>query len=175
MSTFYYLILFTIIISILLVIYVVIYNKIQNQILKLKETESEIDETLRQKYDLIVKIIEIINDKELKKISELKEKDFSSFEFIRKLNEYETKASKIRNDNKKLLKNEELNNNFNEVNEINTKLTAQIRYYNDNTSIYNKLFVSFPSNIIAKISKLEERMYFDGKNLSDDIEKDFKL
>ena len=43
--------------SIILLGYVYIYNKIKTQILKINAAESEIDESLRLKYDLLTKII----------------------------------------------------------------------------------------------------------------------
>ena len=49
------------------------------------------------------------------------------------------------------------------------------KYYNDIITNYNKLVKSFPSNIIALIFKFKSKLYFDGKDMSDEDTKDFKL
>lgn len=179
MDTFYYIFLFIIIMSLLLIAYAYMYNKIQNEILKLKEAEREIDETIRCKYDLMTCIIESVKndskDKELQNIEELKNSNLSSFEFIRKLSEYESKILNLKSEIKKLQKSQEFNNSLSELDEINIKLDAQKRYYNDSASLHNKMCVKFPSNIVAKITKIKERTYFDGKDLTDKIEQDFKI
>ena len=44
-----------------------------------------------------------------------------------------------------------------------------------NTTIYNELVTKFPSKIIAIILRLNEKRYFDGKNMYDKNIKDFKI
>ena len=61
-------------ISIILLGYISIYNKIKTQILKINAAESEIDESLRLKYDLLTKIIS-----EIKKINKDEEKFNNGF------------------------------------------------------------------------------------------------
>ena len=81
----YKIILYLIIILVsLLMMYAVIYNKIKTQILKINSAESRIDESLRSKYDLIIKLITEIksvdkDNKDFKSVDNLKDKDLSSF------------------------------------------------------------------------------------------------
>ncbi len=49
------------------------------------------------------------------------------------------------------------------------------KYYNDIITDYNKLVRRFPSNIVAKLSGYKLKTYFDGKDMNDEIIKDFKL
>ena len=49
------------------------------------------------------------------------------------------------------------------------------KYYNENTTIYNNLVSKFPSKIVAKILRLKEKKYFDGKDMYDKNIKDFKI
>lgn len=49
------------------------------------------------------------------------------------------------------------------------------KYYNDIITDYNKIVKSFPANIVAIIFKFKPKLYFDGKDMDDDIIKDFKL
>ena len=96
-----------IVLALIAIYYSSTYNKIKTEILKINSSESEIDTLLRNKYDLIAKVIVEINqpdDKNLKIFDKLKEEELSSFEFERKLLDYENKIVAIINDNNKLAK-----------------------------------------------------------------------
>jgi len=164
----------------ILLFYTYIYNKIKTQILKINSAESEIDESLRLKYDLIIKIISEIKqiDKDNKKfenVEKIKDENLSSFEFERKLADIESQVYTIRNDNTKLLKNNTFNDLWYEIISLNTKIKAEEKYYNESTTKYNSLVTKFPSKIVALILKLNEKRYFDGKNMYDKNTKDFKI
>ena len=49
------------------------------------------------------------------------------------------------------------------------------RKHNKNIKEYNKMIKMFPTNLIAKIYKYEEKLFFDKKDMSDDDYNDFKL
>ena len=169
-----------IIIGIILIGYALIYNKIKTQILKINSVESEIDESLRLKYDLLVKIISEIKkiEKDIDKFNDfekIKDENLSSFEFERKLADAESDVYTIRNDNNKLVKNNAFNDLWYEITNLNTKIKAEEKYYNENTTIYNELVTKFPSKLIAVILRLNEKRYFDGKNMYDKNVKDFKI
>ena len=169
-----------IIVTIILLIYTHIYNNIKTQILKINSVESEIDESLRTKYDLLIKIISEIkqvdkDDKKFADVEKIKDEDLSSFEFERKLTDIESQIYTIRNDNTKLIKNNTFNDLWYEINSLNSKIKAEEKYYNENTTIYNSLVTKFPSKIVAIILKLKEKRYFDGKNMYDKNIKDFKI
>ena len=99
----------------------------------------------------------------------------SSFEFERKLYDLESQIYTIKNDNNKLQKSKTMNELWYEIININTKIKAEEKYYNENTTKYNKLVTTFPSKLIAIILRLEEKTYFDGKDMYDDNIKDFKI
>ncbi len=167
-------------ISIILLVYIGIYNRIKTQILKINAAESEIDESLRLKYDLLTKIISEIkkinkDEEKFNDIDKIKDENLSSFEFDRKLADIESQIYTIRNDNTKLLKNNSFNNLWYEITTINSKIKAEEKYYNENTTIYNELVTKFPSKIVSMILKLNEKRYFDGKNMYDKNIKDFKI
>lgn len=174
MSVFCYFIYFIIFVAILAIIYVLLYNGIQTQILKLMEAGREIDETLRSKFDIMIGITEILKNDDLDKLQDLKDNKLSSFEFTRELSNYESRILNTINNSKKMQKNEEIKKKLCNIEEINIKLEALKKYYDNNISIYNELFVKFPSNIVARCSKLKERPYFNGKNLNSEVKKDFK-
>ncbi|HOO67770.1 MAG TPA: LemA family protein [Bacilli bacterium] len=167
-------------ISIILMIYAVIYNNIKTLILKINSIENEIDQTLRNKYDLLNKIVSIIkedikNEKLVENIESLKDKKLSSFEFERELAKIEAEIFLLKNENKNILKNNDFNDNWYLINNLNTKLQGEEHYYNDNTSIYNIRVSRFPTKLVAKIMKLKEKKYFDGKDMYDKNIKDFKI
>ena len=50
-------------------------------------------------------------------------------------------------------------------------LQAARRCYNANVSIYNQLILSFPTNIVAKAKKMEEKCFFEAEeNKKDNIQ-----
>lgn len=168
-----------IIIAAILLVYATIYNNIKTVLLRINSVENEIDMSLRSKYDLIIKIISIlkqINDSdEFDEADKLKDENMTSFEFERKLLDIESKIYKFKNENSKVNKNTEFNDNWYLISNINSKIKADENYYNENTTIYNNLISKFPSRIIAVIMNLKEKRYFDGKDMYDKNTKDFKI
>ena len=167
-------------ISIILFGYIYIYNKIKTQILKINAAESEIDESLRLKYDLLSKIISEIkkinkDENTFEDIEKIKDENLSSFEFDRKLTDIESQIYTIKNENSKLLTNNTFNDLWYEITTLNTKIKAEEKYYNESTTAYNELVTKFPSKIVSTILKLSEKRYFDGKNMYDKNIKDFKI
>lgn len=61
------------------------------------------------------------------------------------------------------------------IEDCDEKLDVNRDYYNTNISEYNKLIKLFPTNIVAKLCKYEEKLYFDRKDMSDDDFNDFKF
>ncbi len=168
MNYLYFTISLVIALSLLLIVYVAIYNNFQDHLLRLKETEKEIDESLRLKYDLLLSIKEKMKlDVETE---DLKDKKISSFDFYRNITEVEMKIFAAIGD----LKNEVVDE-IGKTSEINIRIEAEIRYYNDTITSYNINFKRFPSNIVSKISKMKPKNYFDNRNLYDKNKKDFKL
>lgn len=155
-----------------------IHNKIKTSVLKINSIESEIDRLLREKYDLIEKIIILMNSEKENDLSnsveELKDTNYSSFEFDRKLLEIENLIIDFKNNNK-LDKNKDLNNKIYVLSNLNTKFKAAETYYNENIFIYNNLVTKFPSKIVSGFMHLKEKKYFDGKDMYDKNIKDFKI
>lgn len=178
--TFEYILVIIIAICLILIWYVSVYNNYQNYIIRINEAESFIDTTLRKRFDLLNKSIEIIkaNTKEtevLNIIDELKTMKISNFDLDRKLydainefNRYKENYDELRN-TESFLKIEL------GLFESESEIAAARKYYNDIITDYNKLVKKFPSNIIAKISRYKAKTYFDGKDMEDDDTKDFKL
>ena len=133
--------------SLYTIMHITIYNKMQFYLTKIENVEGMIDEVLREKYDILLKIDKAIKDNlkdkndYLKELKELKKAKISNFEMQRKLTEAES-----------LLEN-----------------------YNTTTSILNNYIRKFPNNIIAKFHRIKIKVFFDGKDMTDNDIFDFKL
>jgi len=178
--TFEYILIIVIAICLLLIWYITIYNSYQNYIIRINESEAFIDTTLRKRFDLLNKSIEIIkaNTKEkevLNIINELKSMKISNFDLDRKLYDAINEFDKYKENNEELRNTESFIKIELGLFESEAEIVAARKYYNDIITDYNKLVKKFPSNIVAKISGYKTKTYFDGKNMEDDDVNDFKL
>lgn len=160
--------------------YVLTYNKIQKYMIRINEAESQIDEALRKKYDILVSMENIINETlKLKQnnFSDLNDKDvkISNFDMDRRLTKTVDLFKKIRSDYLEELDFEAFRTLLVDLKINEEKNEAAKKYYNKYTTQLNMLIKRFPSNIIAKIHSIKEHLYFDNKDMSDDDILDFKL
>ena len=181
MNLFMYILMICIVVCLLLIWYITTYNHFQTYIIRLNEAEANIDATLRKRFDLLNKSISIIKanaeieEDILGNIVKLRSRKLSNFDLDRELyeaiNEFETYKEKY-----PVLQSSESFIKINTgLNETETEIYACRKYYNDIVTDYNKLVKSFPSNIVAKISHLNVKTYFDGKDMTDEDINDFKL
>ena len=180
MNAFIYSLLVCIALCLILIWYINIYNRYQNYIIRTNEAEANIDSTLRKRFDLLNKSIGIIKanikkEDALDIIVKLRSKKLTNFELDRKLYDAINEFNKYKEDFPELKTNEGFMKVELGINETEAEVVASRKYYNDIITDYNKLVRTFPSNVVAKISKYKTRPYFDGKNMDDDIVNDFKL
>lgn len=177
---FEYILIIIIAICLLLIWYINIYNNYQNYIIRINESEAFIDTTLRKRFDLLNKSIEVIksNTKEkdvLNIINELKSMKISNFELDRKLYEAINEFDRYKETYDELRNIESFLKIELGLFESESEIVAARKYYNDIITDYNKLVKKFPSNIVAKLSGYKAKTYFDGKNMEDTDIQDFKL
>lgn len=182
MNTFLTILLIIIILIVIGAIYYIYeYNKINETIIRIDEAESRIDNNLRDKYDLINRIITLIKgkiklkDDAFKDVIKLRARKISNFELDRTLVNAENEFLSIYESNKELRDSDEIYKASRQLELINEELTTLRNYYNNNISTYNASLVKFPTNIIAKVKNYKERTFYDLKNMKDDDYKDFKL
>ena len=108
-------------------------------------------------------------------IIKLRSRRLSSFELDRKLVDPLNEFYKIKEEHQELMKSNAFIEIDLKLSDIEDNLNAYKEYYNENITKYNKLVRTFPSNIIGKFCKFEEKTFFDGKDMNDDIDDDFKL
>ena len=161
--------------------YIIYYNALQDCKVKIDESESMIDEALRSKYDILLKLESLIktNIKEtkinFKDLNDLKKESISNFQLERKLVDTVLLINKIQDDFPKLEEIKEYRELLNDIRVMDERINASKKYYNKYTSKSNELVRKFPSNIIAKFHNITIRNFFDNKDMNDDIINDFKL
>ena len=173
--------LLTIIAGLISIYCIVTYNNYQEYIIRINEVEGYIDNCIRDKFDLLSKSINIIKgniglkEELFPEIIKLRSRRLSSFELDRKLVDPLNEFYKIKEEHQELMKSNAFIEIDLKLSDIEDNLNAYKEYYNENITKYNKLVRTFPSNIIGKFCKLEEKTFFDGKDMNDDIDDDFKL
>ena len=157
------------------------YNKIAIASLKINDAEIEIDEELRNMYDLIdrtIDTIQKINKIKLKSFDEVKNiktDELTNFEIDRKLSDAYKDILIVKEDYAKLQKNKALKALSEDLNATEEKLVGLRTFYNKYVSEYNQLIKVFPSNIVAIFGGFKYKLQYDGRNLNDMIENDFKI
>lgn len=160
--------------------YVIYFNKLNDLKTKVMEAEAIIDENLRIKYEALIRISNSLkshmkSDKNyFKEYEKLRDMNISNFDMDRKLNEGFTLILKMIDD-LGLNDDEDLNKEIENIKRLDEKLTATKNYYNKNTSLENAIIRKFPTNIIARIHNFKIKLFFDGKDMEDEIIDDFKV
>ena len=157
------------------------YNQFQVLIIRINEAEANIDAVLRKRFDLLNKSIDVIKENTkteedvLEQIVKLRSRKLSNFELDRKLYDALKEFEKFKDKYPKLKTAESFMKIDIALNESEAEIVAFRKYYNDIITDYNKLVKSFPTNIIALFFKFKSKLYFDGKDMNDEIVDDFKL
>ena len=181
MPILYSLLFIVIIVGACAICYAYQFNKLQHSKTKIDHAEMSIDEALRARYDLLLKAdnlvkTELKSDKSFfKGLDKVKDEDISNFDLERKLEEYMTTLEQVKLDNEDLANNKDFKALLNECKNNSEKLQAAKSYYNKYTSELNDLVRTFPSNLVARMHRIEIKPFFDGKNMEDDIVNDFKF
>lgn len=152
-------------IALILLIIAIYYNKFQFAIIKIDEAENNADLFLHKKLELIKRAIPIIEEELklkdfLKDIIDIKEEEINHFELNSKLSDSYKELFKKIDDNEKLYKSEALLNIINELNDNEIELIGTIKYYNDTVVDFNKLILSFPSNIIRLFFGYKKKEFY---------------
>lgn len=181
MEVFFIAIIFFILICLLIIFLISTYNQFQELIVRINEAEANIDSVLRKRFDLLNKSINIIKtniDYEgdvLDLIVKLRSRKISNFDLDRQIYEAINEFNYFKDHYQPLKENEALIKIDKGLEESEIEIIALRRYYNDTITLYNKMVKKLPSSMVAKMCKYKEKNYYDGKDLNDDIIKDFKL
>ena len=108
-------------------------------------------------------------------IVKLRARKISNFDLDRKLVEANNQFITIKEKYEEINKNEDIIKYSNDLIDIDDRLKIHVNYYNKNIAEYNKLIKLFPTNIVARLCKYQEKLFFDRKDMSDEDYNDFKL
>lgn len=166
-------------------IYITLYNKLQDYVIRINEVEAILDSNLRDKYDNINRCVSLIKSSEFideevdkkmfEEIVKLRTRKISNFDLDRKLVEANNNFISLKEKYKELKENKEIISISKKLEELDEAIIVNRDYYNRNIAEYNKLVAVFPTNIVARVCKYEEKLYYDKKDMSDDDFNDFKL
>ncbi len=154
-------------ISIILLIGTIINNRFQLAVIKIEKAEEDIDIYLEKKRELLERTRPII-EKELKEDVflpelELNLKDMNNYDENDILKKCYADLFRTIDDNDKLLKSESLNNILKSLSENEENVVGAIRFYNDTVVEYNKLIVSFPSNIVGFFKRYKKKEFYNNE------------
>lgn len=158
-------VLIIVIIALLLLVIVINNNKFQFSIIKIDKAEEDISIYLDKKKELLNRARPIIL-KELKLDSFLEDLDdnldemnnFQEYELLK--NDY-NKFFKTLDENEKLLKSESLLSILEDLDDNEEDIVGAIKFYNDTVVEFNKLLVSFPSNIIGFFKRYKRKDFYN--------------
>ena len=161
----------TIIAVVFILILIIIYNNLLTKRNRVKRSASGVDVYLKQRFDLIPNLVEIVKkyseyEKEiLEKIVRLRseyvpenDKDFAK---ANELNSEMNKIIGIAEGYPDLKASEQYLNLQKSLEKIESQIQAARRAYNMDVTEYNTSIESIPTNVIAKIFKFEKAKLFE--------------
>ncbi|HOV34502.1 MAG TPA: LemA family protein [Candidatus Dojkabacteria bacterium] len=160
-------------IVLLIILFVALYNKLAKQKVMVEEASSDIETFLKQRYDMIPNLIEIVkgyakHEKDIfTDVTNLRAKAMSTDSLEEKL-KYD---AQLKNGISKLFAVAEnypelkANQNFIQLHQSLENLENEIqkarRYYNGTARDFNEMIVVFPNNIIAGILNFKKVPFFE--------------
>lgn len=160
----FYIIVGTIVgIALILLIGDIFYLKFQFINYKINEANKDIKDLLNNKLDLMKKVCPLIK-KEIKKnnfleiINNLEDSD--TFELNNILSDTYKNLLKNIDENEKLQKSEKITELMDELNDNEINLYSTIKFYNNSITFYNKLVISFPSNIFGFFFRYKSKKFY---------------
>lgn len=170
-----------ILLCMIIIWYINTYNHYQTYIIRINEAEAFIDTTLRKRFDLLNKSIGIIkanvdeNEEVLDRIVKLRTRKLTNFDLDRELYEAINEFNGYKEKIEELKESETFLKIDMGLFESEAEIVAARKYYNDIITDFNELIRKFPSIIVAKLNHYNQKPYYDGKDMNDDIINDFKL
>lgn len=154
-------------IGLLLFIITIINNRFKFAVIKIEKAEEDINIYLQKKKDLLERTRPIIK-KELKLKEFLNEIEDITDELNNfKKNDYLKKISnevyKTIDENEKLYKSESLMSIIDNLNDNEENIVGAIKFYNDTVVDYNKIAISFPTNIIALFKGYKKKEFYNNE------------
>lgn len=166
--------------AIILILFMSGKNKIHSLLIKTKISEQTINENLKSKLDLMVRIINII-ERELKieskvfeEIKRIKSDKFNNVALDSLLMNASKEVNEIKSDYKELSKTKSFDGLVADIKDLDIYLTGGRRFYNKYAAMYNNLIKTFPSSMVAKHKKLTYKNLYAESIMIEDLKIDFR-
>ena len=146
--------------------YVILSNNLKSYKIKIDEAQLVVDELLKTKLDLLNSTKEIItkeievDSKFFTNLKNIEYESLSMFNLDRKLIESYELIQQIKDDYSEIDELDSFKDIIGEVQTVDEKLEATKAFYNKYTKKLNNLTKKFPTNLLAKILKIENKSYF---------------
>ncbi len=148
---------------------------------RLDQSESEFNSKIRNKYNILIRMINIIENKykthskifdEIKKI---KVDDMSSIKSEDLFNKCYKEIIDIKEDNKKVREVKTFKEVIDEYNENELQIISLRTFYNTYALEYNNVIKKIPYNIVSLFKKYKTRNILDGKEIETDFNNDLEV
>lgn len=163
--------LFIFIASIITIFILVKNQSLLNILYKIDESGDLLKKSIKTKYDLVIRSINIIERKlkiVSKKFDEIKKiniEKLSNIEIDRVLTDCNKEIFEIQSDYPKLGIVKSFNGIIEDLKNNEIHLISLRTFYNKNVAEYNNLLKSFPNNIISKFTNRKYKSFYEGKEL----------
>lgn len=166
----------------LLGIYFLNKNEILTKLMyKIGLCESDIDERLKNKEDLLTRIINIINRQiklEIKifdEVKNLKANKPNNYDKDKVLSDAFKEINQIYIDNPKLKEVKSFDGLVKDVEKLEIEMISLRTIYNKTACEFNNLKIKFPYKLICKMRKFGIKSLYEGKELKGNIEKELNF
>ncbi|MDD6272474.1 MAG: LemA family protein [bacterium] len=165
----------------LIVILFKYYNeKINNLKYKLDNSEDDYIDKMKEKHNIIVKLIELVQNKykiNIKIFDEVKEMDINEISNIDDslLDKCYSEILQIKEDNQKTRELKSFRELIDKFEDMETYVVALRTFYNKYVLEYNNMIKKFPYNIISKFEKLNLQTILEGKELVVNLQNDLEV
>lgn len=156
-----------VVLSIIAFIMVIYNNRYELASIKIEKAEQDIELYLKKKLDLLQRTRPIVK-KALKTKTFMEELDnipneLNNLETHITLKKIYNELFKALDENDKLYKSEALLKILDELNDNEEDIIGAIKFYNDTVVDFNKLVVSFPSNVIALFKRYKKYEFYNNE------------
>lgn len=155
------------VVSLIAIIIVIFNNRFELASIKIDKANEDIEMYLGIKKDLLDRTRPIVKKalrtKEFMNDIESVEVGGNNIETHLLLKKCYNELFKALDENEKLFKSEALCKILDELNENEENIVGTIKFYNDTVVEFNKLVVSFPSNIIALFRRFKKKEFYNNE------------
>jgi len=143
--------------------------------------ESDMDDRLKSKEDLILRTINIINRqikldiKVFDEVKNIKVNKLNKYDKDKLLNSAFNEINKIYSDNPKLKEVKSFDGLIKDIEKLEIEMISLRTLYNKCACEFNNLHDKFPYNLICKFRKLKIKNLYEGRELTNEIEKELNF